>query len=229
MTPKPNGLASAIGQLSREIEAAMQGNGYYLASNKLREMKDLLSLQVSPSGGPSIGLSTALQTVRAKLGEEVTDNRYYIASHTLDVIAYIAERAEIAGREPATGAAAAATSGPATAAPAPAAAMPVKSFDDLAQEARARVEAVTAAGSDSEAPEPRASEPCMAHTADMAPEKAPEEAPVAAPAAASALSPAPAPASPSPAEARRAEHAQEQRPSLLSGFIRSVFGGRKRA
>ena len=225
MTPKPNGLASAIGQLSREIEAAMQGNGYYLASNKLREMKDLLSLQVSPSDGPFIGLSTALQTVRAKLGEEVMDNRYYIASHTLDVIAYIAERAEIAGREPATGAAAAAASEPATAEPAHAAAMPVKSFDDLAREARARVEAVTAASSDSEAPEPRASEPCMAHTA----EKAPEEAPVAAPAAVSAPSPAPAPASSSPAEARLAEHAQEQRPSLLAGFIRSVFGGRKRA
>jgi hypothetical protein len=225
MTPKSNGLAAAIGQLSREIEAAMDGNSYYLASNKLREMKDLLLLQVSPAGGPAIGLSTALQTVRAKLGEEVTDNRYYIAAHTLDVIAYIAERAEIAGRQPAIGAAAAAASQPATAAPPPAPAMIVKSFDDLARDAKARVDAVTAADRASGTSEPRASEPCMAHAPDMVP----AQAPVAVPAAASAPSPAPTQISSSSAEASRAEHSREQRPSLLSGFIRSVFGGRKRA
>ncbi len=222
MTQQPSSLASAIGQLSQEIEAAMEGNGYYLASQKLRDIKDLLSLQTGALDGPRVGLPQALQTVRARLGEEVTDNRYYIAAHTLDVIAYLAERDEMARRSPAPRAEVSSAPGaapiPAAAAPQPepAAAAPVKSFDELAREAKARVEAVSSAAGEHDAPEPRSSEPCTMHKLEGAAPEPPAEAPEPAPVSAQK-------------EAERPHHTVEERPGLLAGFIRSVFGRGKRA
>lgn len=201
MTSGSNGLFSALAHLNREAEAMLDGNNYYLAAQKLLELKEVLGLPMGVAGAaadkPLIGVQPAIQALRVKFGEELTDNRYYLAAHKLDIIAYIAERAEAV--KPAKGVPEKA------AAPQP---VTAKSFDDLAQEAQARVASVmTAADAVTPAPEPRSSEPCMAHEALEQP-----------PSGSGKLSrpDAETPAAPSS-------------PGILAGFIRSVFGRKNRA
>ncbi len=226
-------LASAISDLRREAEAGLRDNVYYLTAQKLNELSEIINgrngAEPPAADGASqrlIGFGPALEALRAKLDTELKDNRYYLASHKLDVIALIAARAKAAKAQstsvtpkPESAASIHAALDSASAAPKP------RSFDDLAVESHRRVEEVIRlAGEASYDYERRSSEPCSAaefeSMAGAAGVPQPTPTPPATAIASAPKAPEQAAAILSPGDAL-----VEAKKGLFSSFVRTIRGG----
>lgn len=234
-------LTSAISDLRREIEAGLKDNVYYLTTQKLNELSEIVNSRnggepPTANGKPQhlIGFGPALETLRAKLDAELKDNRYYLASHKLDVIALIAARAKTAKPQaalaPTPESAASVHAAIDTSRAAPAAApqpgTEPKSFDDLAAESRKRVEQATSEASDAPQAdetfyERRSSEPCAAAELEAAASPALAEPPRPA---ATAASPSPEEEEPAQAPEASSKSMAEPKKGLFSYFVRAIRG-----
>ncbi len=100
MNESDRALAAAIFQVAREAEAELTGNVYYMVTQKLTELREIVLSGVSdPSAGRApgdmklIGLAPAMTSLKSKMETGLQDNRYYLAAHKLDVMTFIARRA----------------------------------------------------------------------------------------------------------------------------------------
>lgn len=100
MTKSDRALAATIAHAALEAQAELTGNTYYMVSQKLIELREIVlngdsshDCEADKSPQRLIGLAPVIVSLRAKIESELRDNRYYLAAHKLDVLAFIARRA----------------------------------------------------------------------------------------------------------------------------------------
>ncbi len=86
-------LSQAVSNLRQEIETTFSGNAYYMAAAYARELADIVGAGAHGSrGATGQGFSAALEAVKDLARAELSENSFYLASHKLDVLAFIAAR-----------------------------------------------------------------------------------------------------------------------------------------
>lgn len=91
--PRTSGeLFQAVHSLRKAVEAELKGNAYYLATQQVVELNELLKGEVNGvlANGSVPRFTDALETVRKRAEAELFDNRFYLFAHKLDVLAFLA-------------------------------------------------------------------------------------------------------------------------------------------
>lgn len=138
-------LFQAVEGLRRAVEAEFTDNSYYLLSQQVAEVYELLGWDIDNArifNGAHPRFTLALNDVRRRVEEELFDNRFYLVAHKLDVLSFLSGQLGVgSGAGAATSDSIRHASSPPTGAPMDGR----RSFDDLAAASKARVEEVAAA------------------------------------------------------------------------------------
>ncbi len=105
MKESDRALAAAVSNIRREAQAELGGDTYYMVAQKLTELREIIlngcgdDVYRNEDFRPRlVGLSPALSSLRTKIETELRDNRYYLATHKLDVLAFIVKLGGAASR-----------------------------------------------------------------------------------------------------------------------------------
>ncbi len=92
MTQASSELFQAVDSLCHAVEAEFTGNGYYLAASQVTELRELLgpgNTNLSHINGVHLNFAMSLDAVRKRVDAELLDNRFYLVAHKLDVLAFL--------------------------------------------------------------------------------------------------------------------------------------------